>query len=1006
MSKALSFTHHVISARPRLTLMVLASCLACLAFVRAALVYGPPVPATASAQGALHTLVLPYYSTKADWESTLTLNNAVDAPLNVSITLYSMDGTPLSLPDQSLRPLQNVSVSLREALSALRAAQKFREGSVELSFQNDNGMALGPQLTVAELSRGFSFDMEPAMGLKSNKFEGLWWSLDKETDARVALSNTQGQPLTVHTNVDYRGKQLPYPTIQLSPHETVLLNVDNVRRTLNLQGAGIDKGGLSFTYDGPVGALSAHGFVINRKEGFASNLHFVDPEAQHSSVMEGVGLRLGRSVSRSESSIGFSTPVLWLKNTTSDSQKVTVDVQYTAAGQFTVETLPAITLRAHDVRAVDFSSLLTSPKLQHVDDAGLRVTTAAPRGSIIGELVSISSKGGCLDVPLITVRTNETRSGAHPFTLDADYSSILHLKNFGSKPTTAIVKVLYEGGDYALDLVKLLAGQSISVDLEELRRANKPDIHGHLWPAEITSGQITWVRHGDQPIIGRLVRSSRVNGAGSTFSCGGPCACPPIFHHAEMVPATINGTVGDSIGAFAANEYDYYEACPGFSNIVEGPFAAPATFESADPGVVFVDSAGSSGQLNGPGETQVMATWSTATNNFLDQECGDGNCESNCIPQNGDVSTWAAVHVFARVGKVQYQSGGNFVDIEDTLYVLAGATVTFKAVPDPINASWQNGRPTWTGTAGATGSGETTSATFSTVSSSPTNFKTVVATSGNSITVNVVVISLATQLTPEDNFSGRSLTSFGIHESVALSSSITPTGLTAQQVGGLQWSQNSGSGTLANPPTDGTGSYRVADSAGSAVLQLKMVAGPSMGQGPTNNITVVAPSSGSVQKMPTSGVRHFQNWWSCGFLGDVYVEPKNVSFFNLFFKEEDANAAGSGWLGFLNGISHCDPACTAFRIGSGDIMKGARVVSGGDAIFSGKYRDIERGAYTTGIVTWAIPWDYSISGNAGTFTNFFTVAQTATSVSSGKCTIQKDGSATISAELSDPNSEW
>ena len=233
-----------------------------------------------------------------------------------------------------------------------------------------------------------------------------------------------------------------------------------------------------------------------------------------------------------------------------------------------------------------------------------------------------------------------------------------------------------------------------------------------------------------------------------------------------------------------------------------------------------------------------------------------------------------------------------------------------------------------------------------------------------------------------------------------------PTGLTAQQVGGLQWSQNSGSGTLANPPTDGTGSYRVADSPGSAVLQLNMVAGPSTGQGPTNNITAVAPSGGSVQKITGSGVRHFQNWWSCGFLGDIYIEPKNVSFLNLFFLEQDANAAASGWLAFLNGIPHCDPACTAFRIGSGDINKGARVASSGDAIFSGKYRDIERGPYATGIVTWTIPWDYSISGNAGTFLNFFAFAQTATSVSSGKCTIQKDGSGTISAELSDPNSEW
>jgi hypothetical protein len=55
--------------------------------------------------------------------------------------------------------------------------------------------------------------------------------------------------------------------------------------------------------------------------------------------------------------------------------------------------------------------------------------------------------------------------------------------------------------------------------------------------------------------------------------------------------------------------------------------------------------------------------------------------------------------------------------------------------------------------------------TFSTVSSGTSNFKTVVATAGNSsMTVNVVVYNLEKVVTPVDNFEGRSQTTFGLKE--------------------------------------------------------------------------------------------------------------------------------------------------------------------------------------------------------------------------------------------------
>ena len=93
--------------------------------------------------------------------------------------------------------------------------------------------------------------------------------------------------------------------------------------------------------------------------------------------------------------------------------------------------------------------------------------------------------------------------------------------------------------------------------------------------------------------------------------------------------------------------------------------------------------------------------------------------------------------------------------------------------------------------------------TFNTASTSASDFKTVKATAGNTLTANVIVFELATTLTPDDNFAGRSLESLGIHERVTLGASITPSGLTAADLGGIQWVQDPGGGTLTGANTAG-----------------------------------------------------------------------------------------------------------------------------------------------------------------------------------------------------------
>jgi hypothetical protein len=372
----------------------------------------------------------------------------------------------------------------------------------------------------------------------------------------------------------------------------------------------------------------------------------------------------------------------------------------------------------------------------------------------------------------------------------------------------------------------------------------------------------------------------------------------------------------------------------------------------------------------------------------LTSSCQDEGMDTGYVDGQATVSG-------AHVGSIQYQGSSGYVNISGTLYVLKGSSVTFKALPNPANAQFSSGKPVWSGSSGASGSGQTTSVTFNTTSSSASDFKTVIATSGNAVTANVVVFELTPQLTPNDNFTGRSLEKFGIHERITLGFSLNPTGLSASQIGGIRWQQNSGSGNLADALDDGTGRYDVADSPGSAALQLKILNGPSKDQGPTKNVTVVAPSGGY---MTGSDTWHVQFYWSVGFCGTIYILPKDVSFLNLQFKEDEIGATATGWLTFLNGVGHSPGGSSA--ITSGNINTGAYVYRP-DQVRTGAYGGPGT-SYAAGNVSWEIPWNYAVEG--GAWHLFATATQAATSTSTGKATISKAGSGSFSKEANDYSS--
>ncbi len=97
------------------------------------------------------------------------------------------------------------------------------------------------------------------------------------------------------------------------------------------------------------------------------------------------------------------------------------------------------------------------------------------------------------------------------------------------------------------------------------------------------------------------------------------------------------------------------------------------------------------------------------------------------------------------VEKVQYKIGTDpYQDCPNPLAVAKGADVTFKAILTPSLALWPTDKPEWSGSSGASGTGEEVEVAFDTASSNPNDYKVVEAECGNTISVNVTVVDLST----------------------------------------------------------------------------------------------------------------------------------------------------------------------------------------------------------------------------------------------------------------------
>jgi len=249
----------------------------------------------------------------------------------------------------------------------------------------------------------------------------------------------------------------------------------------------------------------------------------------------------------------------------------------------------------------------------------------------------------------------------------------------------------------------------------------------------------------------------------------------------------------------------------------------------------------------------------------------------------------------------------------------------------------------------------------------------VISTSAAGFFSNPLVFTL---LTPRDDFAGRSHSRLGVGEIADLDFfSIPPR--TASDFGGLEWVKTAGGGALSAVTAAGTATYTAPPIADTVTLELRVAAGVTAGRVvATLTVRIVIPRAIRIRESPgtapgtgVGGGAIPPGTFGAGFLGNVFVLPRDVSFQGVVFSEGTVAGVVTPPGSFLGPPGPHPPSLFGAAHG-GNIVTGTAVSPPQDNIAtqrppSGRLFGVIPTCGRSDFL-WAIPWEFSVAGGAVT----------------------------------------
>jgi hypothetical protein len=526
--------------------------------------------------------------------SELVFNSRSPKEKEVTPIFYKADGTAIVAESVLIKPTEMRYVDLKKLIPG-----KYREdkdwGGMSLTY---NGVyrEMWAQLSFLGVNNGGSVDefFTVPIEVRSDLQEAVWWMPEQST-AIIALGNITDTATSA--TVGFGDGQTQ--TVSLAPHATEII------RYVPRSQAGSESIIINIT--GAAGSVIPTGLVTSPNGAFNKVIRFYETKMASQPHLFGNGLRLADS-----------TPRMVLKNTSSATiTAMPKFIPLSGIGENPV-ALPAIILEPRQMMEVDLGPLMDAAQRRaDLETVGVEVVNSGTPGSLIGALYSSNNTTGInYDVPLRDSGPPRVMSGAYPWRISDDYTTIIYITNISDEPAKFVAQINFDGGKYVIDPRKLAAGETAVFDMREMIVEQKQDNSNRRLPKDVQIGQFRWREHGvtggKTVLNGRAEMVSRIQQTSMSYSCADTCL---VGVRAFFEPNLIDADVGEEQTLTGYIEYEYA------TGYVDGPYVEGVTsFSNYDANVVTMN--GNIVRGVGAGQTSINAKMGPyAIYSFDEQGC-------------------------------------------------------------------------------------------------------------------------------------------------------------------------------------------------------------------------------------------------------------------------------------------------------------------------------------------------------------------------------------------------
>lgn len=571
----------------------------------------PPVFAHIPTELTEYTSYCPLWRTDGTFRSIIRLTNRLQTtPVEVTVTLYMADDTPLALAPVQVPKGGVATVDVNSALAnapsdILTHVSSF--GSAALRFRYDWEGAVNGTMAVIDVTRSldytFSF-VPPTLGrtvkttgaaTPSNKggalqvYEGLWWRHTEESAGFVAIFNTTGSSVSAELSVLGLSK-IAQRELMLPPRTPIWVNLKDF-----FAGEDARVGGIRLTHPGEPYSVLVAGGLEDPASGYSAtlpiDLRHNDPRPMGRREYAAVGIMVNAPDSdlRFPAQVTFSA-YAFFRNVADGPRTLRFRAYFMTGGRGAVDSrrLSDVQLQPGQSYSLPIADLMkANPEVEAVN---LVYSYDGASNDIFSAIGSVDPTGNYV-FPVPADSIGESGPRFSPYWIAGNgFSTMYTLWNPDSHGQDYLVTITYgENGETWRMPVRLEPYASTMLDMGVLIDKRLPDQDGKVLPRETLHGtfSVTSPANDARDSIRVVVAGGIYNPTKAT--CGMTCVECPGFTGIWVQPIdfimAVSGQQQNSGGYTWSNGYNYNIAASSYWSSSATSLLTVQTYGESQPGL-------------------------------------------------------------------------------------------------------------------------------------------------------------------------------------------------------------------------------------------------------------------------------------------------------------------------------------------------------------------------------------------------------------------------------------